>query len=255
MTNPLSNIRGSLKDIKADYARHASIKLQGGNYDVCWRNLCASIGQLAATKSAALLQKVREATHIMGQSGTSKSLAEAMLNSDITKFSKSVNPPKASAVKKTNPQPKRPSAKASVGSVSSATQILRKNKPITISSQWLKRDLEDFLVKHWDDIDLNVPEGKLELIGRQKRLGQSRDHVDLLALSLTGVYVAIELKIKRAGGSELTQLQSYIQDMRDSKREKFVGVLIAPEFSPKVENVARGVDEVRLRTFKLRNTK
>ena len=43
--------------------------------------------------------------------------------------------------------------------------------------------------------------------------------------------------------------------MRDSKREKFVGVLIAPEFSPKVENVARGVDEVRLRTFKLRNTK
>ena len=254
MTNPLSNIRGSLKDIKADYARHAGIKLQGGNYDICWRNLCDSIGQPAATKSAALLYKVREATYIMGQSGTSKSLAEAMLNSDITKFSKSVNAPKASAVKKTKPQPKpeRSSPKASVGSASSATQILRKNKPVTISNQWLEKDLEDFLVKHWDDIDLNVPEGKLELIGRQKRLGQSRDHVDLLALSLTGVYVAIELKIKRAGGSELTQLQSYIQDMRDSEREKFVGVLVAPEFSPKVENVARGVDEVRLRTFKLR---
>ena len=253
MTNPLSNIQGALKDIKADYARHAGIKLQGGNYEVCWHNLCDAIGQPAATKSAALLHKVREATYIMGQSGTSKSLAEAMLNSDITKFSKSVNVPKASVVKKTEPpKPKRSSPKASVGSASSTTQILRKNKPVTISSQWLEKDLEDFLVKHWDDIDLNVPEGKLELIGRQKRLWQSRDHVDLLALSLTGVYVAIELKIKRAGGSELTQLQSYIQDMRDSKREKFVGVLIAPEFSPKVENVARGVDEVRLRTFKLR---
>ena len=76
--------------------------------------------------------------------------------------------------------------------------------------------------------------------------------MDPLALSLTGVYVAMELKIKTAGGSELTQLQSYNQDMRDSKRGKFVGVLVAPEFSPKVENVARGVDEVRLRTFKLR---
>ena len=31
MTNPLSKIRGSLKDIKADYARHAGIRLQGGN--------------------------------------------------------------------------------------------------------------------------------------------------------------------------------------------------------------------------------
>ena len=252
MTNPLSNIRGSLKDIKADYARHAGIKLQGGNYDICWRNLCDSIGQPAATKSAALLYKVREASYIMGQSGTSKSLAEAMLNSDITKFSKSVNAPKASAVNKTKPQPKRSSPKGSSSPASSAIQILRKNQPVTISNQWLEKDLEDFLVKHWDDIDLNVPEGKLELIGRQKRLGQSRDHVDLLALSLTGVYVAIELKIKRAGGSELTQLQSYIQDMRDSEREKFVGVLVAPEFSPKVENVARGVDEVRLRTFKLR---
>ena len=35
-------------------------------------------------------------------------------------------------------------------------------------------------------------------------------------------------------------------------KNKFVGVLVAPEFSPKVENVARSVDEVRLRTFKLR---
>ena len=42
--------------------------------------------------------------------------------------------------------------------------------------------------------------------------------------------------------------------MRDSEREKFVGVLVAQSFL-KVENVARGVDQVRLRTFRLRNTK
>ena len=125
---------------------------------MCWCNLCDDIGQPAATKSAALLHKVREATYIMGQSGTSKSLAEAMLNSDITKFSKSVNAPKASTVKKTKPQPQRSSPKVSSSPASSATQILRKNKPVTISNQWLEKDLEDFLVKHWDDIDLNVPE-------------------------------------------------------------------------------------------------
>ena len=57
--------------------------------------------------------------------------------------------------------------------------------------------------------------------------------------------------VKRERLAGLTFTKSHLKYLRG----KFVGVLIASEFSPKVENVARGVDEVRLRTFKLRNIK
>jgi hypothetical protein len=39
MPNPLSVIRGSLKNIKDDYSTHAGIALSGGTYDSCWKNL------------------------------------------------------------------------------------------------------------------------------------------------------------------------------------------------------------------------
>jgi hypothetical protein len=39
--------------------------------------------------------------------------------------------------------------------------------------------------------------------------------------------------------------------MRDGERKKFIGVLVAPEFSTKVQNVARGMNQVFLRSFKL----
>ena len=56
---------------------------------------------------------------------------------------------------------------------------------------------------------------------------------------------------RRAGESGLTQLQSYIQDMRDSERKEFVGILVDPEFSTKVQYVARGMNQVFLRSFRL----
>ena len=52
MPNPLSAIRGSIKNIKDDYATHAGITLSGGTYDTCCKNLCALVFVDNAYKSA-----------------------------------------------------------------------------------------------------------------------------------------------------------------------------------------------------------
>ena len=254
MSNPLSAIRGSLKNIKDDYAIHAGITLSGGTYDKCWKNLCELVSVDNAHKSAKLLSDLREARFYMKKKRSSDVLITSLLSSKYRSFARACKIKKKASVGNNTSKPSRkietltPSRTVDHGDV---LPVLKNNTPLSSRKAWKERDLEDYLVKNWDSIDMNLKEGKLELIGRQKRLGNSRDHVDLLALSLKGVYVAIELKIKRAGGSELTQLQSYIQDMRDGERKKFIGVLVAPEFSTKVQNVARGMNQVFLRSFKL----
>ena len=254
MANPLTVIRGSLKNIKDDYSIHAGIVLSGGTYDSCWKNLCELVSVDNAQKSAKLLGDVREARFIMRKKISSDVLLTSILSSKYRSFAQACkNKKKASAGSKTSKPQRINKATTLPKNIDhdGILPILRNNTPLSSRRQWKEKDLEDYLVKNWDVIDMNLNLGKLELIGRQKRLGNSRDHVDLLALSLNGVYVAIELKIKRAGGSELTQLQSYIQDMRDSERKKFVGILVAPEFSTKVQNVARGMNQVFLRSFRL----
>jgi hypothetical protein len=253
MPNPLSVIRGSLKNIKDDYSIHAGINLSGGTYDSCWKNLCELISVDNALKSAKLLGDLREAGFIMKKKSTSDVLITSILSNKYRSFARSCQVKREAPVdRKILKTPRRIKAPTLSQNVDYEGVLPIQRNNITMSSRkhWKEQDLEDYLVKNWDVVDMNLNLGKLELIGRQKRLGNSRDHVDLLALSLNGVYVAIELKIKRAGGSELTQLQSYIQDMKDSERKKFVGVLVAPEFSTKVQNVARGLDQVFLRNFK-----
>ena len=84
-------------------------------------------------------------------------------------------------------------------------------------------------------------------------LSDSREKVDLLA-RLGNVTIPIELKIKRAGGSDLTQLQSYRQDLIDHggvSTENVLGILVAPQFSPKVLNAVKGNPGIILRWFEM----
>ncbi len=94
--------------------------------------------------------------------------------------------------------------------------------------------------------------GQLQLSGRQVGLNDSNEKVDLLA-RLGNVIIPIELKIKRAGGSDLTQLQSYRQDLinRGESTENVLGILVAPQFSSKVLNVVKGNPGVVLRWFEM----
>ena len=93
---------------------------------------------------------------------------------------------------------------------------------------------------------------ELRLEGRQVRLSDTKEKVDLLA-TFGNVLIPIELKIKRAGGSDLTQLQSYRQDLinRGEATENVLGILVAPHFSSKVLNVVRGSPGIILRWFEM----
>ena len=67
------------------------------------------------------------------------------------------------------------------------------------------------------------------------------------------IVLPVELKIKRAGGSDLTQLLSYRKDLikRGQAPENVLGVLVAPLFSNKVLNVVEGTPGVVLRWFEI----
>ena len=80
MPNPLSAIRGSLKNIKDDYAAHAGITLSGGTYDTCWKSLCELVSVDNAHKSAKLLVDLREARFYMKKKRSSDVLITSLLS-------------------------------------------------------------------------------------------------------------------------------------------------------------------------------
>ena len=89
------------------------------------------------------------------------------------------------------------------------------------------------------------------MVGRQVRLKDTREKVDVLAKTDADTWVAIELKIKPATGNDLTQLLSYMQDLAFSgcPREQIRGILIAPDFGEKVLNAATMDSRVVLLRF------
>ncbi len=112
---------------------------------------------------------------------------------------------------------------------------------------WKETDLEEFIVRNWVRIDFGLDQ-QLRLVGRQVRLKETTEKVDLLAREPDGTWVAIELKIVSATGADLTQLQSYIQDLAFAEipSEQIRGILIAPDFAEKVLNAAGGDRRVLL---------
>ena len=115
---------------------------------------------------------------------------------------------------------------------------------------WSERDLEDHVVENWERIDFGM-EKRLTLVGRQVRLKDTREKVDLLAKTPDGTWVAMELKIVPATGADLTQLLSYMQDLAFSgvSYDQIQGVLIAPGFAEKVLNAAGGDPRLQLMRF------
>ena len=119
--------------------------------------------------------------------------------------------------------------------------------PVRGTGRWKERHLEDHLERYWSFLNFGLGHN-LELIGRQVRLSNTNEKVDLLA-STGNIVIPIELKIKRAGGSDLTQLLSYRQDILNQgfAEENVIGVLVAPQFSHKVLNVISGTKGIVLR--------
>jgi hypothetical protein len=118
-------------------------------------------------------------------------------------------------------------------------------------SNWLEKNLENYIESHWAELDFGLGR-ELRLQGRQVGLSDTKEKVDLLA-RMGEVLLPIELKIKRAGGSDLTQLQSYRKDLinRGVSAENVLGILVAPQFSSKVLNVVSGTPGIILRWFEM----
>ena len=118
-------------------------------------------------------------------------------------------------------------------------------------SNWLEWNLENYIESHWTELDFGLGR-ELRLEGRQVGLSDTKEKVDLLA-KMGDVFIPIELKIKRANGSDLTQLQSYRQDVikRGVAAENVLGILVAPKFSSKVLNAVTGIPGIILRWFEM----
>ena len=115
---------------------------------------------------------------------------------------------------------------------------------------WKERDLEQFLIDRWSDVDFGL-DAPLTLVGSQVRLQATGEKVDLLATQPDGTWIAIALKIGPAHGDDLTQLQSYLQDLEFNKvaPDKIRGLLVAQDFSDKILNAAAGDHRVVLMRF------
>ncbi len=70
--------------------------------------------------------------------------------------------------------------------------------------------------------------------------------IDALALDAQGRNVVIELKAVTAKREVLGQIAAYMADIEDEKGRRPRGILIAPDFDPKLVSGARMIDGLSL---------
>lgn len=272
----LSSASGSCGDIRKELENIHGFKISGGTYQSLWQSLVAAFGfegaALVVEDAIDLISARKAMLRIMGK--REKSLVSGLLMKDVARArargrpylvetqavenSKQASPPRGTRKKIiSHTHLHLPDVKFGRGTATAKADgyrsivSLSNNHPLKARSNWQEKHLENYLEKHWESLDFGIGHS-LELIGRQVRLSESREKVDLLARS-ENVVIPIELKIKQTGGSDLTQLQSYRQDLinREHSAENVLGVLVAPKFSTKVMNVVRGNQGVVLRWFQL----
>lgn len=271
----LSAVPGSCSSICKELAKIHGLRISGSTYQVLWQDLVRYFGvegAIVVVQDLADIVNARRAfVRIMGKGGP-----DALLVEQVSKAarqgrryfrlaqlaeSREVTSPPVKSRKRiiSHAHIRLPCVEFGCGIArASATGYA----PIRIAtsagttnakgrSNWLERNLENYIERHWSELDFGLGKA-LQLRGRQVNLSKTREKVDLLA-SAARVIVPIELKIKQAGGSDLTQLQSYRQDLinRGEASENVLGILVAPRFSSKVLNVVSGNPGVILRWFEM----
>lgn len=276
----LSSAPGSCADIRRELEQIHGLKfVPGSTYRTLWKRLVEAFGSDGAVTAVEDIVDIRSKrkvlTRVMGKRG------KVLIDSIMTK--------QINAAAKRGRLQLRKNAQASVETQPSAPNISRRKRilkhdhvslpstpygagpftaraltyhpiekatdrskaPLRGRSDWLEKNLENYLVNQWRELDFALGR-QLTLVGRQVNLGTSTEKVDLLA-EMDEIVLPIELKIKRAGGSDLTQLQSYRQDIinRGKAPENVLGILVAPQFSSKVLNVVSGSPGIILRWFEL----
>jgi hypothetical protein len=272
----LSTAPGSCTAIRSEIEQIYRLKICGGTYTAIWKSLVKFFG---ADGAATVVEDVvdiciarKALIRLMGK--REKTLVDAMLSDRVSKAAKRgrINLRKTSQLvedEAIHSQPRRgrrrvvshdhiqlPVVRYDTGRCTSAYQPIERVTHtgctnLKARSNWLEHNLENYIERHWNELSFGL-ERPLKLEGRQVRLSKTREKVDLLA-NMGTVVIPIELKIKRASGSDLTQLQSYRQDLinRGFPRDSVLGILVAPEFSSKILNVMPGTTGVILRWFEM----
>jgi len=115
----------------------------------------------------------------------------------------------------------------------------------------LERDLEAFISE-----DLSTIENGLSLFndekGRQYSVESGR--IDLLARDKEGGFVVVELKAGEAKDASLTQILSYMKDIKTKhlKVEKIRGMIIAHAFSPRLVKAVAFLPNIELLKYKVK---
>ncbi len=270
----LTSAPGSCGDIRKELEAIHGLTIPGSTYSSIWKSLVNCFGTTGAPKIVEDVVDIRVARHTLLRVGRCKKWEVDLLLIDrINKARKNgrqklrsenaINEPKPDAATKkrkhiiNHDHIALPSVDYGSGLRMSqaiaycAIEQIKNDGSARLKarSNWLEINLENYIEKYWSNLDFGL--GKtLQLCGRQAHLSATREKVDLLASS-DEIVLPIELKIKRAGGSDLTQLQSYRQDLIDQgyAPENVLGILVAPQFSSKVLNVVRGGTGVILRWF------
>jgi len=269
----LSSAPGSCADIRQELKALLGLKVSGTTYNALWKNLELHLGHDGAVSFVDdfvdFRQKRKTLEKVMGK--TSKTLAMAMLTDDRIRLEKAARKLIKKQLKDSPAPPARKVRKkipdhshirlsertygTSSDSVAIYAPILEtkniKTAPLRGRSSWLEKHLENYLQKHWLHLDFGVGR-RLSLIDNQVRLSQTHEKVDLLAQA-GSLIVPIELKIKEAGGSDLTQVQSYRKDAirQGYSPENVLGILVAPKFSSKVLNIVEDMPGIILRWFEI----
>jgi len=271
----LSTAPGSCTAIRDELSKLHGLKLTGSNYNALWNSIVHFFG----TEGAAIivedvvvirtkrntLEKVmgkREKVHIdvMLADDISRSIKKGRASLRKIVRSDEISPEKKARRKIVNHDHiELPSIEYGLGFNKAKALAYQPISRLTTSggsavrgrSNWLEKNLENYIDTHWAELDFGLGL-TLSLIGRQQRLSDTNEKVDLLA-TMGEVIIPIELKIKRAGGSDLTQLQSYRKDLinRGHDPANVLGILVAPLFSSKVLNVVKGTPGIILRWFEI----
>lgn len=271
----LSAVPGSCSSIRKELEKIHGLRISGSTYLAVWKDLVRYFGVEGAIvvvqDVADIIAARKPLVRIMGKGG-----AEALLAEKVAKAAQQgrrhfrrTQSAESQEVVSAPPKPRKriiSHAHIRLPRVEFGCSIGRASAtgyaPIRITtnagtsnvkgrSNWLEKNLENYIEKHWSELDFGLGKA-LQLRGRQVNLSNTREKVDLLATA-ERVVVPIELKINQAGGSDLTQLQSYRQDLinRGEAPANVLGILVAPRFSSKVLNVVSGNPGVILRWFEM----
>jgi len=139
--------------------------------------------------------------------------------------------------------------------IEEVTETANQRLPLLhISPSSLERHLEDFLVKHWIDLNFGFP---IHLLGRQIQIRpESKHKVDLIGRKDNGAWVAIELKKSKC--DSLTQLRSYMKDLKKAlhrPEERVEGILIAPGYGYHALNDAPDDPRISLYRYRVRKSR